>query len=172
MGKAGAGTAASVIDVGGGQSTLARDLLAAGYRDVTVLDISEAALAGARTELGADADRIHWIAGDVTEAPLPAATYDIWHDRAVFHFLVSPSQREAYTRQAARALKTGGHLILSAFALNGPERCSGLDVVRYSAASLGAELGAGFRLVESVEERHRTPGGGEQPFVYCLFELA
>ena len=164
------GSSASIIDVGGGQSTLACDLLARGYRNLTILDISAMALDKAKELLGEDADRVRFIAGDVTLAELPRHDYDIWHDRAVFHFLASEAQRSAYIRQAVRALKPGGHLILATFAPTGPARCSGLEVVRYSAESLTRELGEHFRLVESVEELHRTPTGAAQPFVYTRFQ--
>src|SRR5215471_17791354 len=138
---AGAGPSAAIIDVGGGESTLVDDLLERGYENLTVLDISTTALEETKKRLGANADRIHWIAGDVTEAELPEHAYDIWHDRAVFHFLTPPTQRAAYVRQASRSLKPGGYLIVATFAANGPSRCSGLKVVRYTAESLAQELG-------------------------------
>ena len=167
---AGAGPSASIIDIGGGQSTLVSDLLARGYQNLTVLDISAAAIEKARERFGESADRIRWIAADVTQADLPASTYDIWHDRAVFHFLTSQAQRAAYVQQAVRSLKPGGHLILATFASNGPTRCSGLEVCRYGGESLARELGDHFHLVESTEELHHTPTGAVQPFVYARFQ--
>lgn len=167
---AGAGPSASIIDIGGGQSTLVSDLLARGYQNLTVLDISAAAIEKARERFGESADRIRWIAADVTQADLPANTYDIWHDRAVFHFLTSQAQRAAYVQQAVRSLKPGGHLILATFASNGPTRCSGLEVCRYSGESLARELGDHFHLLESMEELHHTPTGAVQPFVYARFQ--
>jgi ubiquinone/menaquinone biosynthesis C-methylase UbiE len=167
---AGAGPSASIIDIGGGQSTLVSDLLARGYQNLTALDISAAAIEKARERFGDSADRIRLIAADVTQADLPANTYDIWHDRAVFHFLTSQAQRAAYVQQAVRSLKPGGHLILATFASNGPTRCSGLEVCRYSGESLARELGDHFHLVESTEELHHTPTGAVQPFVYARFQ--
>ena len=167
---AGAGPSASIIDIGGGQSTLVSDLLARGYQNLTVLDISAAAIEKARERFGESADRIRWIAADVTQADLTANSYDIWHDRAVFHFLTSQAQRAAYVQQAVRSLKPGGHLILATFASNGPTRCSGLEVCRYSGESLARELGDHFHLLESMEELHHTPTGAVQPFVYARFQ--
>lgn len=164
------GLSASILDVGGGQSTLVDDLLASGYRNLTVLDISATALEAAKKRLSKDAAGIRWIADDVTLADLPAQAYDIWHDRAVFHFLTSEAQRSAYIRQAVRALKPGGHLILATFAANGPTQCSGLDVVRYTTESLTKELGDHFCLVESKDELHHTPNGAVQPFLYARFQ--
>ncbi|HYK36082.1 class I SAM-dependent methyltransferase [Alloacidobacterium sp.] len=160
---------ASIIDVGGGQSTLVDDLFARGHKNLTVLDISATALEAAKKRLGENAASIHWIAADVTQAKLPEHAYDIWHDRAVFHFLTSETHRSAYVRQAARLLKSGGHLILATFAARGPARCSGLQVVRYTTESLARELSEHFRLIESADELHRTPNGRVQPFVYARF---
>ncbi len=161
---------ASVIDIGGGQSTLVDDLLARGFHNLTILDISEAALEVTKQRLGEKARHIRWIAGDVTQIELPAHTYDIWHDRAAFHFLTSEMQRAAYVQQAIRAIRPGGHLILGTFAVNGPSRCNGLEVIRYSAESLAQELGEHFRLVERAEEMHHTPNGVTQPFTYARFQ--
>src|SRR5277367_5943824 len=168
--RASAGPSASIIDVGGGQSTLACDLLERGYQNLTILDISATALEKERRRLSETADRIRWIAADVTLAELPAHAYDIWHDRAVFHFLTAEAQRSAYVQQAIRSIRPGGHLILATFASNGPARCSGLEVTRYTPESLARQLGEHFRLVESMEELHHTPAGGVQAFVYGRFQ--
>jgi SAM-dependent methyltransferase len=168
--RAVADPSAEIIDVGGGASTLVDDLLALGYTKVSVLDISSTALAVARHRLGARAEMVKWIAGDVTSVHLPTGAYDVWHDRAVFHFLTEPADRRAYVSRATGSLRPGGHAILAAFSPEGPTRCSGLDVVRYSAESMGRELGSAFALKEEAHESHRTPSGAEQKFIYCLFE--
>lgn len=158
---------AAIIDVGGGASTLVDDLLERGYRNLTVLDISQKAIDAARKRLGAAAEGVRWVAGDVTEAALPAQAYDLWHDRAVFHFLTASEQRAAYVRQVLHAVKRGGHVFISTFGPEGPVKCSGLDVMRYDAEVLHAEFGARFRLVESSKEIHRTPFGTTQQFLSC-----
>jgi ubiquinone/menaquinone biosynthesis C-methylase UbiE len=156
-----------VIDVGGGASTLVDHLLERGIENITVLDIAGAALAAARTRLGdAAAEQVTWCEADVLTADLPAAYYDVWHDRAVFHFLTSGDDRSRYARQCANALRPGGALILATFAEDGPTRCSGLDVLRHSAQSLAFDFGADFDLCESVREMHRTPIGAMQSFLY------
>ena len=160
---------AAVVDVGGGASTLVADLLARGYRDLSVLDISAAALNVARERLGEAADKVTWLAADLLDAPLPQARYDLWHDRAVFHFLTEAEQRAHYLRQLARALKPGGHAVLATFGPQGPLKCSGLDTVRYDAWELARVLGDGFTLVDSTLELHATPFGTTQPFLYALF---
>ena len=162
---------ASIIDVGGGASTLVDDLAAKGYRNITVLDVSPAALHIAQERLGKAAERIVWLAEDVTRAAFAPQSYDVWHDRAVFHFLTEPTQRAAYVRNIIRAVKPHGHVIVGAFGLEGPRKCSGLDVVRYNADSLHAEFGPEFHLVEAVPERHVTPFGTTQQFQYCHFTL-
>jgi SAM-dependent methyltransferase len=159
--------AAAIIDVGGGESTLVDDLIARGYGDLSVLDISTTAIATTRARLGADADHVHWICGDATEVQLPEARYDLWHDRAVFHFLTDEAARAAYVRRVARSVRTGGHVIVGTFGPNGPLQCSGLDVVRYDAGALRHTFGNRFELIEHLEEVHRTPLGREQPFVWC-----
>jgi SAM-dependent methyltransferase len=159
---------ARVIDVGGGASTLVDGLLRAGYANVTVLDLSAAALAQARARLGDAASRARWLEADVLSAELPDAGSDLWHDRAVFHFLTAPEDREAYIAQVRRAVRPGGHVLLATFAEDGPTRCSGLPVMRYSADALHQEFDGGFELLESVRERHITPAGTPQSFVYCL----
>ena len=156
-----------VIDVGGGASTLVDDLLDRGFRDVTVLDLSAEALEIAQRRLGPRAADVTWIAADVTAAELPAARYDVWHDRAVFHFLTDPEARRRYVERVLHAVKSGGHVIVATFGKEGPERCSGLDVVRYDAEGLHAEFGSPFRKVDSASETHTTPWGSEQEFIYC-----
>ncbi len=158
----------AIIDVGGGESTLVDDLLASGYDRVTVLDISETALVESKKRVGAASSRVRWMAGDVTAAEFERGTYDVWHDRAVFHFLTAPEQRAAYVRNVARAVKPGGHVIVGTFGPEGPVRCSGLDVMRYDAEHLHDQFGAHFRPVESREEIHRTPAGKIQQFLYCM----
>lgn len=162
---------AVIIDVGGGESTLVDDLLARGYQSITVLDISQAAVAADRKRLGRDCDRVVWIVGDITKLELRPETYDVWHDRAVFHFLTTPQDRTAYVRQVARAVKPGGHVIISTFGPEGPSKCSGLDVVRYDAQTLHAEFGVHFRLLGSRKELHRTPFGSTQQFLYCYCKI-
>jgi ubiquinone/menaquinone biosynthesis C-methylase UbiE len=156
-----------IIDVGGGASTLVDDLLADGMSRVTVLDISEAALRVSQGRLGAQARRVRWIGADVTKVQLELGAYDIWHDRAVFHFLTQESDRAAYVSQVRRAVRRGGHVVVAAFGPNGPDRCSGLPVVRYEPGRLHAEFGGEFELIGHVAEAHRTPAGAIQQFVYC-----
>ena len=159
----------SVTDVGGGASTLVDDLLEAGVGEITVLDISSAALDIARTRLGRRARLVTWIHADIASASLPAAAYDVWHDRAVFHFLTEQAHRDAYVAALGRSLKPGGSAILGTFALHGPARCSGLDVVRYDASSLQRALGPHFSLTASAEQTHMTPDGRPQEFTVCRF---
>ena len=159
---------ARIIDVGGGESTLVDDLLAHGYQNIAVLDVSQTAIDVTKRRLGRTAERVLWITGDITKAELELCAYDLWHDRAVFHFLTSVEQRIAYVRQVARAVKPGGHVLVSTFGPEGPTKCSGLEVVRYDAESLHEEFGAHFRLVENLEELHDTPFGTTQQFLYCL----
>lgn len=157
----------AIIDVGGGESTLIDDLLLRGYNNLTVLDISQTAIDVNKKRLGPAAEQVRWLAADITEIDLPPASYDLWHDRAVFHFLTAPDRRIAYVRQVARSVKPGGHVIVSTFGSQGPMKCSGLEVMRYDAESLHGEFGARFRLVESSKELHRTPFGTTQQFLYC-----
>jgi SAM-dependent methyltransferase len=133
---------ASIIDIGGGESTLVDDLLARGYRKISVLDISQTAVDANKKRLGPASEHIHWLVADITKATLESCAYDVWHDRAVFHFLTSSEDRVAYVRQVANAVKPGGHVIVSTFGPEGPTKCSGLDVVRYDAKSLHREFGA------------------------------
>lgn len=158
-----------IIDVGGGASTLVDDLLDEGYRALTVLDLSAAALAVTRRRLGERAASVRWIVGDVTTVALPERAYALWHDRAVFHFLIEEDARAAYLAQLRRALRPGGHLIVATFGPDGPTRCSGLPVARYSPESLQAVLGADFQWLEHAREEHRTPAGAIQSFNYCRF---
>lgn len=157
-----------LIDIGGGASRLVDHLLARGFEDISVLDLSARALDQAKMRLGRDAARVHWIEADVTLFR-PHRTYRLWHDRAAFHFLTGTADRQRYLEVLGEALTPGGHLVLAAFALDGPSRCSGLDVVRYDAAGLAAELGPGFSLLEERRERHTTPQGREQQFGYYRF---
>lgn len=166
--KLGIGKDEPIIDVGGGASVLVDDLLADGYADLTVLDLSGAALAAARTRLGARAASVHWIEGDVTRAELPQARYALWHDRAVFHFLTTPELRDAYVRQVLHAVRPGGHVIVATFAEDGPTECSGLPVMRYDADGLHGEFGAPFELLGHEREEHVTPAGRVQSFLYCF----
>jgi ubiquinone/menaquinone biosynthesis C-methylase UbiE len=159
---------AHILDVGGGASTLADDLLDAGMKCVSVLDISGSALEAARQRLGARAGAVRWIEGDITSIELEPASVDVWHDRAVFHFLTEPQDRAAYVRQVRRAVRPGGHVIIAAFSPEGPLQCSGLPVVRYSPEELHAQFGNAFELVEHQAEDHRTPSGAIQHFVYCV----
>jgi SAM-dependent methyltransferase len=156
-----------VIDVGGGTSLLAERLLERGY-SVTVLDISKTAIDRARNRIGDRASQIHWIVADVTEN-LQLGSFDVWHDRAAFHFLTASIDRAAYTALLARTVRGGGHVVIATFALDGPEKCSGLAVRRYDGQMLAAELGPQFNLLKSVRELHSTPWGGEQSFQYSLF---
>lgn len=158
---------ASLIDVGGGASTLVDDLLAASFHKLTVLDISDAALEVARQRLGERAAGVSWIEADITTVQLPEQAYDVWHDRAVFHFLTTEQERRQYLQAVRRAVKPGGFVIVGTFAEDGPERCSGLPVQRYSAESLHAEFGASFELLGRAAEDHRTPSGSIQKFLYC-----
>jgi len=160
---------ARLIDVGGGASTLVDDLLDAGYRHLTVLDISGSALEHARARLGPRASRVSWVQADVTSAELESGRFDVWHDRAVFHFLTREPDRRAYVRTLEHALAPAGVVVMGTFSLRGPDRCSGLDVVRYDAGGLQRELGAGFELTASEELVHTTPSGASQDFVLCRF---
>lgn len=164
---AGVSSGAAVIDVGGGDSTLVDALLSRGFGDLTVLDVSGAALERARLRLGDRAAGVTWIEADVTHAELPTAAYDVWHDRAVFHFLTDPVERARYVALAARAVRPGGTLIVATFAPDGPTRCSGLEVARYDADGLAREFAEGFVLATGLADVHRTPAGGEQRFTYA-----
>lgn len=166
------GRNSAIIDVGAGASTLVDDLLAEGYTDLTVLDLSPAALMVAKQRLAKHAECVRWAEGDVTRAEFPVHRFDIWHDRAVFHFLTEPADRQAYVEQVVRSVRPGGHVIIATFAEDGPEKCSGLPVVRYQPESLHAEFGDAFLLVGHEKEAHHTPSGAVQQFVYCYCRKA
>lgn len=155
----------SILDVGSGASTLVDELLLAGYTDLAVLDVSEAALAIAQKRLTA-AERVTWIVADITNWK-PSRTWNVWHDRAVFHFLTEAAAQDAYIEALKAATAPGSTAIIATFALDGPEQCSGLPVVRYSPQTLAARLGPGFDLVAQAGEVHRTPAGGRQSFAYA-----
>jgi len=157
----------SIIDVGGGESTLVDDLFTRVYQDITVLDISLTAIDANKKRLGDISNRMNWLVADITRSDLPPDAYDIWHDRAVFHFLTTQSDRVAYVRQVARSVRKGGHVIVGTFGPEGPTKCSGLDVVRYDAESLHGEFGVQFKLLGSSKELHHTPFGTVQQFLYC-----
>jgi len=156
-----------LIDVGGGASTLVDDLITAGFQRITVLDISATALTLARKRLGTRGASVNWMEADITQIDLPHQAYDVWHDRAVFHFLTRAEDRKRYIKTVRHAVRTGGHVIIATFAPDGPDRCSGLEVVRYSRESLHSEFGKNFELVDSSRETHHTPFGTEQKFIYC-----
>jgi 2-polyprenyl-3-methyl-5-hydroxy-6-metoxy-1,4-benzoquinol methylase len=159
---------ASIIDIGGGESTLVDDLLTRGYENMTVLDVSQTGIEATKKRLGEASERVKWVVADISKVDLALGAYDVWHDRAVFHFLTTVDGRRAYVRQVANAVKPGGHVLVSTFGPEGPTKCSGLDVVRYDAESLHSEFGVRFHLLESSEELHRTPFGTDQQFLYCL----
>lgn len=163
----GVGPDAHILDVGAGASVLVDDLLDAGYHNLSVLDISAAALRAAQARLGATASRVHWIEADITQLELPEASIDVWHDRAVFHFLTNAQDRQRYVQTVQHAVKPGGHVIIATFAEDGPLKCSGLDIVRYRPETLHHEFGAGFELLKSQNEHHHTPSGADQSFIYC-----
>jgi SAM-dependent methyltransferase len=156
---------APLIDIGGGASTLVDKLSDAGFTNISVLDVSGAALAHAKQRLAHKAGEVHWYEEDVTCFE-PPHRFLLWHDRAVFHFLTRSEDRKKYVRVLERSLVPGGHIIIMTFAIGGPEKCSGLDIVQYDADKLTAELGAGFELLETGHEVHLTPAGNQQKFVY------
>ena len=162
-----AGRDASIIDIGGGASRLVDALLARGFHDLTVLDLSEAALASARERVGAPGAAVRWVADDVTVWQ-PQQAFDIWHDRAAFHFLVAESDRAAYLERLHRGVKAGGHAVIGTFALDGPEKCSGLPVQRYDPATLSRTIGPAFELIAHEAHRHVTPWGATQSFQFSV----
>jgi len=163
---------AAILDVGGGAATLVDDLLDRGFTNVTVLDLSAAAIARAQERLGPRAAQVTWRVADITTADLPARSVDFWHDRAVFHFLRDPEARRRYVAAVRRALKPGGHIVVATFGPEGPERCSGLDVMRYGPDELHGEFGGAFEKVASCVEDHTTPWGSVQQFVYCYCRIS
>lgn len=168
MKMAGLTASSAVIDIGAGTSRLIDRLLDLGLSDLSSLDLSESALAAARVRLGARENSVKWIVADITRWE-PTQTYDIWHDRAVLHFLVKPADRDAYIQRLSRTVIPGGHAIIATFALDGPEKCSGLPVARYSPTSLAETLGPVFTLVAHQFHLHYTPWGSQQAFQYSLF---
>jgi SAM-dependent methyltransferase len=162
-------TPSAIIDIGGGASRLVDELIGSGFLDVTVLDLSAAALEAAKARLGERAGRAQWLVADATTWE-PSRTYDIWHDRAAFHFLTEERDRAAYISRLKQGLKIGGHAIIATFALDGPEKCSGLPVMRYDAARLGQTLGPGFKLLQSLGNDHATPWGSHQQFQFSVFQ--
>jgi SAM-dependent methyltransferase len=165
---AGIGRNAGIIDIGGGASRLVDALLDEGFADVTVLDLSEESLAKAKARLGARAGSVTWIVADVTRWQ-PTRTYDLWHDRAAFHFLTVPEDRAAYAERVSQVVRSSGQVIIGTFAPDGPERCSGLPVVRHDAESIGKVLGPSFELIESRRHDHQTPMGGSQKFQFSRY---
>ena len=161
---------ASIIDIGGGASTLVDDLLSNGYSKLSVLDLSSAALEVSKERIGPAAENVNWFVADITKVNFPEHEFDVWHDRAVFHFLTEPEDRLAYVKNVLRSVKPKGHIIISTFAEDGPTKCSGLPVMRYSAESLNAELGESFLLKSQFNETHSTPFGTTQNFKFFHFE--
>lgn len=159
-----------VLDVGGGASTLVDDLVDEGFESITVLDIAEEALAASRKRLGRQAELVMWLPVDITKYVLPENRFALWHDRALFHFLIDTARRDAYCRNLKRALKPGGYALIGVFSPEAPAKCSGLPLQRYDAESLGQAIGDGFTMLRSEQEMHVTPGGVEQMYQYCLFQ--
>jgi trans-aconitate methyltransferase len=159
---------AAIIDIGGGASRLVDALLARGFQDITVLDLSESALGAAKARLGLRANQVQWVVADVTTWE-PPQTYDLWHDRAAFHFLTEEAARSAYVDRLRKALKPSGHVIIGTFAPDGPQRCSELPVIRHDAESLAAILGTGFELTDTRRHKHLTPWGTTQQFQFSAF---
>lgn len=159
---------ARIIDVGGGDSLLVDHLLEQGYRELTVLDISGSAVERAQARLGSRADTVRWVIGDILTMEA-LGTFDVWHDRALFHFLIDPNQRQQYVAAATNTIVPQGAVIIATFAPDGPTTCSGLEVRRYDESSLAAELGESFLLVEAKREEHHTPWDAEQRFAYASF---
>jgi 2-polyprenyl-3-methyl-5-hydroxy-6-metoxy-1,4-benzoquinol methylase len=168
LGLIGARPSSAIVDIGGGASRLVDSLLAQGFENITVLDLSDAALAAAHARLGEKGDRVKWITADATKWR-PSEAYDVWHDRSAFHFLTDPGDKTAYVQRLKEALQPGGHAIIGTFALDGPEKCSGLPVTRHSAESLGALLGPDFVLVDSRRHEHTTPWKSVQKFQFSTF---
>lgn len=162
---------AFIIDIGGGASVLVDDLMVAGYRNLTVLDLSEYALENSKKRLGEAADTVIWKVANVLDAGLPDQAFDVWHDRAVFHFFISGEEQRRYIDGVRKALAPGGHVVIATFAENGPPSCSGMKIQRYSPQTLCAVFGDEFRLIHSVREVHLTPDGRPQDFIYGVFRM-
>ncbi|NRB39338.1 MAG: class I SAM-dependent methyltransferase [Pseudomonadales bacterium] len=160
---------AAIIDIGGGASTLVDDLLIRGFENLQVLDLSAAALAVSQSRLAEKAQKVDWLVGDITELELPKDSLDLWHDRAVFHFLTEAADQQKYISTLKHSLKKGGHVIIATFAEDGPQKCSGLAIQRHSAESLQRIFGDNFELLEQFSEQHQTPFTTSQNFIYCLF---
>ncbi|MFZ0235853.1 MAG: class I SAM-dependent methyltransferase [Xanthobacteraceae bacterium] len=158
----------AIIDIGGGASRLVDVLIRDGYRDLTVLDLSDDAVAITRSRLAERAVLVKWSVADMTEWE-PSREYDLWHDRAAFHFLTEAADRAAYLDRLTQAIGPGGHAIIGTFAIDGPERCSGLPVMRYDATLLSAALGRAFALIGTRRHDHTTPAGGVQQFLFSVF---
>jgi len=169
--RTGVTLSAPIIDIGAGESTFVDDLLLRGYKNISVLDISRTAIEVTKKRLGPAVQQVRWLEGDILKMELEPQAYDLWHDRAVFHFLTTPAQRIAYVRQVARAVRISGHVIVCTFGPEGPTKCAGLEVMRYDSESLHGEFGARFRLVESSKELHQTPFGTTQQFLHCYCRL-
>lgn len=169
--RTGLPTSSAVVDVGGGESTLVDDLLDAGYERISVLDLSARALEVARERLGVRSGLVDWAVADVLTHDFAPRSVDIWHDRAVFHFLTDAEARERYVAQVLRALRSGGFAIVGTFGPDGPGLCSGLPVARYDAPGLHGEFGGRFRLLDDRVDLHTTPWGSQQQFVYCFCRL-
>lgn len=168
--RLGSDRSCSIIDVGGGESTLVDDLIAHGFRNLAVLDVSKTALEVTKKRLGELAEKVHWMETDITAADLSQHSYDLWHDRAAFHFLTDQEQRKVYVAKAALAIKPRGYILLSTFGPEGPTHCSGLKVMRYDVHVLQNELGPSFQLIENLIDWHITPTGGKQQFLHCAFQ--
>ncbi|MGT2440953.1 class I SAM-dependent methyltransferase [Bradyrhizobium betae] len=164
----GIATEAGIIDVGGGASRLVDHLLDRGFSRLAILDLSATALEATKKRLDGRGDGVDWIVADVANWT-PSDTYDLWHDRAAFHFLTNPADRDAYVARLKKAVRPGGHIIIATFAPDGPERCSGLPIVRYDPASLARVIGPEFELIDSRRHDHLTPGGGTQRFQFSRF---
>jgi SAM-dependent methyltransferase len=162
---------AAIIDIGGGESTLVDDLITEGYQNISVLDISQKAIDVSKERIGNPANKVDWHCSDITQATLPQNYFDVWHDRAVFHFLIEEAQRVKYVEQVKRSVKHGGCVIVSTFGPEGPEQCSGLDVVRYDTDNLHEQFGKSFKLIDSFKEIHKTPMGTTQQFLYSFYKL-
>jgi 2-polyprenyl-3-methyl-5-hydroxy-6-metoxy-1,4-benzoquinol methylase len=170
--QASANKNSAIIDIGGGESTLVDDLITEGYQDISVLDISQKAIDVAKERLGKSADMVHWYCADINQATLPQNYFEVWHDRAVFHFLTEEYQRVKYIEQVTQSVRHGGYVIMSTFGPEGPEKCSGLDVVRYDSEKLHGQFGKGFKLIDSSTEIHKTPMNTTQQFLYCFYRMA